>query len=110
MVEQILRETIDRFNKKAAEDPKLAEELKGIRKTVQVEVTDGDWYHFVLENSRVSELVKGKSEAPDIRLIASSETLRQLYTGELRAMKAYVTRQIQIKGSIEDLLRLRKFF
>ncbi len=64
MVEQILRETIDRFNKKVDEDPKLAEELRGIRKTVQVEVTDGDWYHFVLENSRVSELVKGTEREP----------------------------------------------
>ena len=110
MVEQILRGTIDRFNKKAAEDPKLAQELAGVRKVVQVEVTDGDWYHFVLENSRVAGLQKGSTETPDIRVIASTETLQQLYSGELRAMKAYVTKRIQIKGSVEDLLRLRKFF
>jgi putative sterol carrier protein len=110
MVEQILRETIAKFNRKVDEDPKLAEELRGIRKTVQVEVTDGEWYHFVLENSKVSELVKGAGQNPDVRIIASADTLKKLYSGELRPMKAYVTKQVQIKGSIEDLLRLRKFF
>ncbi|MCU0859723.1 MAG: SCP2 sterol-binding domain-containing protein [Thermoplasmata archaeon] len=110
MVEQILRETIAKFNRKVDEDPKLAEELRGIRKTVQVEVTDGEWYHFVLENSKVGELAKGAGQAPDVRIIASTDTLRKLYSGELRPMKAYVTKLVQIKGSIEDLLRLRKFF
>jgi putative sterol carrier protein len=43
-------------------------------------------------------------------VISSSETLRQLWTKELRPMKALATRKLQVKGSIEDLLRFKKFF
>lgn len=110
MVEELIREAIDRFNKKASEDQALAQELAGVRKTVQVEVTDDGTYHFTLENSRVGALAKGETTSPDIRVIASTETLTQLRSGELRAMKAFATRRLQIKGSFEDLLRLRKFF
>ncbi len=110
MVEALLKETIDRFNKKADGDPKLKAELQGIRKVIQVEVTDGEQYHFTLENAHVGELNKGAAQTPDIRVIASSETLHQLRSGELRVMKAYATRRLQVKGSIDDLLRMRKFF
>jgi len=110
LVEELLKETIERFNKKVAEDPKLAAELKGIRKIIQVEVTDGKTYHLLLDNACVGELGNGAVENPDIRIVASSETITQLRSGELRPMKAYATRKLQVKGSIEDLFRLRKFF
>jgi putative sterol carrier protein len=110
LVEELLKETIARFNKKASEDPKLSAELQGIRKAIQVEITDGEIYNFVLENAHVGELNKGATQSPDIRIIASKDTLFQLRSGELRVMKAYATRRLQVKGSIEDVLRLRKFF
>jgi len=110
LAEELLKETIARFNKKAAEDPKLSAELQGVRKVIQVEITDGELYNFVLENAHVGELNRGPTQNPDIRIIASKETLFQLRSGELRVMKAYATRRLQVKGSIEDLLRLRKFF
>ena len=110
MVEALLKETIEKFNAKADGDPNLRAELQGVRKIVQVEVTDGDWFHFVLENAHVGGLDRGPVENPDIRIIASKETLHQLRNRELRVMKAYATRKLQVKGSIEDLLRLRKFF
>ncbi|MBN1678247.1 MAG: SCP2 sterol-binding domain-containing protein [Candidatus Thermoplasmatota archaeon] len=110
MVEQFLKDSIDRFNKKAAEDPKLAKELAGIKRTVMIEVTDGDSYNFVLDNARADGLAKGKIDSPDIKVSASTETFKQLQSGELRVMKAYAMRKIQVKAPLEDVLRLRKFF
>ena len=110
MVEQLIREAIDRFNAKAKEDPGLAEELKGISKTVQVELEDGVRYHFRLEDGAVGELCMGEVDAPDIRVIASADTLTRLWSRELRVMKALVTKKLQVKGSMEDLLRLKRFF
>ncbi|MGQ9587894.1 MAG: SCP2 sterol-binding domain-containing protein [Thermoplasmata archaeon] len=110
MVEELLRRAIEKFNRKTAEDRNLAEELAGMRRTVQIEVSDDATYHFLLESARVGGLQKGALERPDIRVIASSDTLRQLWSRELRPMKALATRKLQIKGSIEDMLRLRKFF
>jgi len=110
MVEQFLRDTIDKFNKKASKDPRVAKELEGVRRTVLVEVTDGESYNFVLENARVEKLLKGKIDNPDIRIAASTETFKQLQSGELRIMKAYATRKIKVKAPMEDIFRLRKFF
>jgi len=110
LVEQLLRDTIDKFNAKVKEDPELAKELQGVSKLIQVEVDDGDWYHFRLEGGAVDTLIRGAVENPDIRVIASTETLTRLWTKELRVMKALVTKKLRVKGSMEDLLRLRRFF
>jgi len=110
LVEQLLQEAIDRFNKKVEEDHELKKELTGLRKTVQLELGDSDWYYFVLEDAKVDGFTKGRAESPDIRVISTAETLRQLWTKELRPMKALATRKLQVKGSIEDLLRFKKFF
>jgi putative sterol carrier protein len=110
MVEEYIRQAIIAFNKKAEEDPKLAREMQGIRRTVQIDVTDGESYNFLLDNARVSGLQKGRLENPDIRVIASTETFTQLKNGELRPMKALALKKLQVKASLEDMLRLRKFF
>ena len=110
MVEQFIRDMIDKLNAKAASDPAFEKELMGIRKVVQVEVTDGEKYHFTLENARVGPMSKGAIENPDITIIGSTETYMKLKSGELRPMKAYALRKLQVKGTLEDILRLRKFF
>ncbi len=110
VVEELLLQAIEKFNRKVAQDRNLAQELAGMKKKVQIEVSGGDIYHFLLENGHVGGLGKGKVEGPDIRVVASEETLRQLWSRELRPMKALATKKLQIKGSIEDMLRLRKFF
>ncbi|UCE91210.1 MAG: SCP2 sterol-binding domain-containing protein [Methanobacteriota archaeon] len=110
MVEELLRTAIDKFNGKVAEDPALAKELEGVSKTIQLEVEDGEWYHFRLQDGRVDGPHGGAAESPDIRIIASADTLTRLWSRKLRVMKALATRKLQVKGSIEDLLRLRRFF
>jgi putative sterol carrier protein len=110
LVEELLSEAIRRFNEKVEQDPRLKEELTGIRRTVQLELEDTDWYYFVLENAKVDGYQKGRVDSPDIRVISTAETLRQLWTKELRPMKALATRRLQVKGSIDDLLRFKKFF
>ena len=110
MIEDYLNTAIEEFNKKGESDPKLQKEMQGIRRVVQVEVSDGDIYNFVLENAHVSGLQKGEVENPDIRVVASSETFDLLWKRELRPMKALALKKLQVKASLEDMLRLRKFF
>ena len=111
MVEEVLRDAIVKFNKKAETDPKLAKEITGMKRVIQFEITDaGEFFHFVLENQRVGELQKGQVEKPDIRVICTADVIKQLYSGELRPMKAIATRKIHVKASLEDMLTLRKFF
>ena len=110
MAEELLRAAIEKFNAKVREDAELAKELEGVSKVVQVEIEDGEWYHFRLQNCAVEGPYKGAVDKPDIRVIASEDTLRRLWNRELRPMKAFVTKKLQVKGSLEDLMRLRRFF
>ncbi len=110
MVEQLLKEAIEKFNARVREDPELAKELESVSKVMQVEIEGGDWYHFTLEGGAVDGPHKGEIPDPDVRIIASADTLTRLWTKELRVMKALVTKQLRVKGSMEDLLRLKRFF
>jgi putative sterol carrier protein len=110
MVEQLFRDMIVKFNAKAASDPKLAKELAGVRRLVEIDVTDGESYNFVLENAHVGDLMIGKIEKPDILVIGNKEVFFQMKSGELGPMKALALKKIQVKATLEDMLRLRKFF
>jgi len=110
LVEQYLRDMIVAFNKKAAEDPKLAKELGGVKRMVEIVVTDGECYHFLLDNAHVGDLQMGKATNPEISVAASKEIFDQLRSGELRPMKALALKKLKVHASLEDLLRLRKFF
>lgn len=110
-VEEVLRSAMDKFNQKAQTDQKLAGEIKGMRKVIQFEITDtGEFFNFLLENQKVDGLTKGQAANPDIRVICAAEVVQQVYSGELRPMKAIALRKIQVKAKLEDMLTLRKFF
>lgn len=110
MVEELLKAAIEKFKAKVAEDAEFAKELESMSKTVQLEVEDGEWYHFRLQGGDIDGPHKGAVDSPDIRIIASTDTLTRLWSRELRVMKAFVTRKLQVKGAIEDVMRLRRFF
>src|SRR5512137_2563489 len=100
MVEAFLNDMIRKFNEKAAADPKFEAELRSLKKLVQVVVTDGETYHFTLDNARIGPMAKGPApRTPDIQIIASTEVMMQLKSGELRPMNAYATRKIHLKGT-----------
>jgi putative sterol carrier protein len=37
-------------------------------------------------------------------------TIDELFTGKMKPMKAWALRKVVIKGSLEDVMKLRKFF
>ena len=109
-MKMLLMDAIRKFNEKAEIDEKLKKDLKGITRKIQVDVTDGEGYNFVLEDARVLNLREGEIESPDIVITASTETLTSLLTKEMGPMKAIATRKLKMKASLEDMFRLRKFF
>ena len=110
MVEQFIKDMIEKFNAKVAAEPAFEKEMQGMKKVVQIDVSDGEKFFFTLENARIGPLSKGSVASPDIAVIGSTETFMQLKSGELRPMKAYALRKLKVKGTLEDILKLRKFF
>lgn len=110
MIEDILADTIDKFNKKAAADEKLRSELAGVSRKIVLRLDDGRTFNFRLSEAQAIDLKTGDADNPDISIESDEATLDALYKGEMRVMKALALKKLRIQGSFQDLLRLRKFF
>jgi putative sterol carrier protein len=108
-VKQLLEDTIARFHERVAKDEALQNELAGINKKVNVNLVT-EKYHFVIDNKRVVDFGEGLLECPDIVIESDPQTVEDLFSGKMKIMKAWALRKIKVKGSMEDVMRLRKFF
>ncbi|MEM0448503.1 MAG: SCP2 sterol-binding domain-containing protein [Methanomassiliicoccales archaeon] len=105
----ILQQTIDRFNERVAKDPELSRETSSLTKKVQLDL-GCEFYYFTLESGKVNSLNEGIISEPDITIISDPDTVTKLFKGEMKIMKAWALKKIKVKGSIDDVLKLRKFF
>jgi putative sterol carrier protein len=105
----LIKKTVEKFRKRVEEDEELRNELQGVVKRVNIEVTGGEGYGFVLDNAEIKDLAKGGLDDPDITISATEEDLIALFKGELRPMKAWATKRLRLRGDLADLLRFRKF-
>lgn len=106
----LLEALITKFNAKVDADPTLSAEIGDLQKTVLIELSDGTKWHFTLKDRHVTGLLDGGVEHADIALLTDADTLRGLLLREIGPFKAYATGKLKFKGSLDDLLRFRKFF
>jgi len=109
-MEELLLDVIDKFNERAEGDEKLRKELEGVNRKVQIEVTDGNNYHFVLDNIRISGFGQGSIDSPDITITSDTRTIFGLFNREIGPMKALATKRLRLQGSLQDMLKIRKLF
>ena len=108
-MEEILKEWLEKVKKKIDEDEKVKKDLEEFDGVFQLEITDDDSYHVAIKKSDVGELVKGGVDDPRLTVTTDTKTMKALMSGEMGAMKAFVLKKIKVKGSFEDIIRLRKF-
>ncbi|HSV42800.1 MAG TPA: SCP2 sterol-binding domain-containing protein [Methanomassiliicoccales archaeon] len=108
-VRPLIEQTIERFQEKVACDPSMQKELEGVTKRVNIDLCS-ETYHFVLDNKRICGFDTGLLDCPDIMIKSDPQTVEDLFTGKMKPMKAWALKKIVIKGSLEDIMRLRKFF
>lgn len=107
-MEEVLKEWLEKGKKKVEEDENLKKDLKDFDGIFQLEVTDGDSYYVAIKNGEIGELETGKADNPRLTVTSDTEILKALMSGDMSAMKAFALRKIKIKGSFEDIIRLRK--
>ena len=107
--EEIIQKMIDKFHRRMAKDEKARAEVEPIEKKFNVDLGE-ETFHMKVAHAQVEEFDKGLYDEADILLKTKREYLQQLVEGTLRPMRAYVTKKISIKGKIEDILHLKKFF
>ena len=107
--EEIIQKMIDKFHRKMAKDEKARAEVEPIEKTMNVDLGE-ETFRLKVAHAEVVEFEKGMYDQADMYLQTKPEYLLQLIDGSLRPMRAYVTKKVVIKGKIEDILYLKKFF
>ncbi len=107
-VEDTLASLVDRFNRKAAATPAMAEELNGLARTIRIHLTDLGNFAVDLKDGRLTNLRSGAPSAADVTITTDVATFQGLVQKEIGPMKALVTRRLAIEGTLEDKLLFRK--
>lgn len=110
MVRQLLEETIEKFNERARTDAKLQEATADKVRTVLIELEGGTAFHFTMDRGHIPELLDGPLEGADIRVMTDEATLTGVLKGEISGLKAYATKRLKLKASLQDLLTIRSVF
>ena len=107
-VEESLAALVDRFNRKVARTPALADELRGVARTIGIRLGEAGSYAVDLANGQLTNLRSGVPARVDLAIKTDLATFEGLVSKEIGPMKAIVTRRLAIDGSLEDKLLLRR--
>ena len=108
-MEAQIKALVDKFNAKTEADENLRKEVEHLKKTVNIDL-DTEKYSFKLENAEIFDFSCTALEEADVIITSTPENLQKLLDKELRPLRAYLTKKITIKGKIQDLMFLKKFF
>lgn len=108
-MEEVLQEWLAKAKKRIEDDEKLREELKDYDGIFQLDITDSDCYYVEIKAGEVGDLTKGVADNARLTVTSDVETMKAIMSGEMGAMKAFALKKIKLRGSFEDIIKLRKF-
>jgi putative sterol carrier protein len=103
-IKPYLQKMVDRFA-----NPAVQASLKGFTKNLQFKFTDTkeDWLIKAV-NGNSATLTQESLEKPDILVTMTSDVLAGIMDKKINGTTAYMQRKIQVKGAMEDLMKLQK--
>ena len=114
MVRELLEEAVAKFNRSVENDPKLKAVVADMVRTVQLLLDGGPSYHFVLDHGHIDGVhdggYDGGGQGADVTIETDEATITGIFNGEVNPMRAYATKKLRLKASLQDLLTLRKLF
>jgi len=108
-MEPQIQTLIDKFRKRMANDEEARKDVQPLKKTFNIDL-GSEAYSMRLDNAEIHDFKPMLLPEADILLTTTPETLQALIDGNLRPMRAYITKKIAIKGKIQDMMFLKKFF
>jgi len=89
--------------------PAVQASLKGFTKTMQFSFTDTNenWLVKTLDGKE-AVLTQGAVDKPDILVTITTDLLAGIMDKKVNAVNAFMQRKIQVKGAMEDLMKLQK--
>jgi putative sterol carrier protein len=89
--------------------PAVQASLKGFTRTLQFKFSDTDetWLIRAVDGNQAT-LTQEAVEKPDILVTMTSDILAGIMDKKINGTTAYMQRKIQVKGAMEDLMKLQK--
>jgi len=95
---------VDRFD-----DPGVQKSLKGFTKTLQFKFTDTNESWLInATDGKEATLTQEAVENPEILITTTTDILTGIMDKKINGTAAYMQRKIQVKGAMEDLIKLQK--
>ncbi|HUY64919.1 MAG TPA: SCP2 sterol-binding domain-containing protein [Acidimicrobiales bacterium] len=86
---------------------RLRRMLRGWDRVVHLSATDnGAGFTVVVKGQTLAELVEGLVGQPDLVVTATSEDFADMFWGDLNPSEKYMSGEIVLRGSQEDVMRL----
>ncbi len=103
-IKPYLQKMVERFA-----NPAVQASLKGFTKSLQFRFTDTkeDWLLKAVDGKEAS-FTQETVEKPDILVTMTTDSLVGIMDKKINATAAYMQRKIQVKGAMEDLMKLQK--
>jgi putative sterol carrier protein len=95
---------VDRFA-----DPGVQASLKGFTKTLQFKFTDTNefWLIRAVDGNQAT-LAQESVEKPDVLITMATDILAGIMDKKINGTTAFMQRKIQIKGAMEDMMKMQK--
>jgi predicted lipid carrier protein YhbT len=109
-VESTIAGLVDQFNQHARATPAIAQELKGVSRTIVIRLTDEKSYAIDLKDAQLSQVraVDGRTEKADLTVTTDTATFEALVARRIGPFAALFSQKLSIAGSLEDKLLLRR--
>ena len=103
-VQPYLQKIVNQFS-----NPTVQSSLKGFSRLLLFRFTDTneDWLIRTFDGKEAT-LEKGTLENPDILVTTTTEVLSGVMDRRINGLAAYMQRKIQVKGPMEDLMKIQK--
>ncbi len=99
-----IRSALQSFADNAPNVEAVKQKLERWDRTIQFSLEGEDPFHMQFRDGSVT-FHDGVAERPNVTFRAKAEVFRKIMSGELDRMKAFMTRQLLVEGSLSDAMR-----
>ena len=103
-IQPYIQKMADRFA-----DPNIQQSFKGFTKTLLFKFTDTkeEWVLKAVDGSSAT-VAKESPASADVTITTTTDVLAGIMDKKINGTMAYMTRKLQVKGAMEDLMKLQK--
>jgi len=110
-LDEILKNLVEKFNKKVEESEDLRKRLQGFNRKVLLKLDPDGFYYAEIRDGKFEEFKKIDSETDtDIKIETTRDVFLQLISQQLSPLVAYVNGLVKIKAPLRDLLMVKELF